>query len=49
MGTLFWLGPQVLVRVGDWSKEQMNMVEQSGEVPFHAWRCHHGLPRVSRS
>ena len=49
MGTLFWLGPQVLVRVGDWSKEQMNMVEQSGEVPFHAWRCHHGLPRVSGS
>ena len=36
MGTLFWLGPQVLARVGDWSKEQMIKVEQSGEVPFHA-------------
>ena len=49
MGTLFWFGPQVLARVGDWSKEQMNKVEQSGEVPFHAWCCHHGLPRVGRS
>ena len=37
------------MRVGDWSKEQMNKVEQSGEVPFHAWRCYHGLPRVSGS
>ena len=49
MGALFWLGPQVLARVGDWSKEQMNKGEQSGEVPFHTWRCHHELPRVSRS
>ena len=49
MGTLFWFGPQVLVRVGDWSKEQMNKVEQCGEVTFHAWRCHHGLPRVGGS
>ena len=24
MGTLFWVGPQVLARVGDWSKEPMN-------------------------
>ena len=24
MGTLFWLGPQVLARVGDWSQEPMN-------------------------
>ena len=48
MGTLFWVGPQVLARVGDWSKEPMNKVEQSGETPFHAWRCQHGLPRVSR-
>ena len=24
MGTLFWVGPQVLARVGDWSKELMN-------------------------
>ena len=48
MGTLFWVGPQVLARVVDWSKEPMNKGEQSGEVPFHTWRCHHGLPRVSR-
>ena len=48
MGTLFWCGPQVLARVGDWSKEPMNKGEQSGEVPVHTWRCHHGLPRVSR-
>ena len=34
MGTLFWIGPQVLARVGDWSKEQMNKVEQSGEATF---------------
>ena len=47
MGTLFWCGPQVLARVGDWSEEQMNKVEQRGETTFHAWRCHHGLPRVS--
>ena len=49
MGTLFWCGPQVLARVGDWSKEPMIKGEQSGEIPFHAWRCHHGLPRVSQS
>ena len=49
MGTLFWLGPQALARVGDWSKEQMIKVEQSGETPFHTWCCHHGLPRVGRS
>ena len=48
MGTLFWVGPQVLARVGDWSKEPMNKVDQSRETPFHAWRCQHGLPRVSR-
>ena len=30
----FWFGPKVLVRVGDWSKEQMNKVEQSGEATF---------------
>ena len=24
MGTLFWVGPQVLARVGDWSMEPMN-------------------------
>ena len=32
MGTLFWWGPQVLARVGDWSKEPMikgNRVERS--------------------
>ena len=34
MGTLFWVGPQVLARVGDWSKEPMNKVEQRGEAPF---------------
>ena len=49
MGTLFWVGPQVLARVGDWSKEPMIKGEQRGETPFHAWCCHHGLPRVSRS
>ena len=49
MGTLFWVGPQVLARVGDWSKEPMIKGEQRGEIPFHAWRCHHGLPRVGRS
>ena len=49
MGTLFWVGPQVLARVGDWSKEPMIEGEQCEETPFHAWRCHHGLPRVSRS
>ena len=36
MGTLFWVGPQVLARVGDWSKEPMNKGEQRGETPFHA-------------
>ena len=30
----FWFGPQVLARVGDWSKEQMNKVEESGEATF---------------
>ena len=49
MGTLFWWGPQVLARGGDWSKEQMIKVEQSGEVTFHAWCCHHGWPRVGGS
>ena len=34
MGTLFCRGPQVLARGGDWSKEQMNKVEQSGEATF---------------
>ena len=48
MGTLFWVGPQVLARVGDWSKEPMIKGEQSRETPFHAWRCHHGWSRVSR-
>ena len=48
MGTLFWVAHQVLARVGDWSKEPMNKVDQSRETPFHAWRCQHGLPRVSR-
>ena len=48
-GYTFPLWKRVLARVGDWSKEPMNKVEQSREVPFHAWRCHHGLPRVSRS
>ena len=45
----FSYGKKVLARVGDWSKEQMNKGEQSGEVTFHAWCCHHGLPRVSGS
>ena len=31
---VFCIGPQVLARVGDWSKEQMNKVEQSGETTF---------------
>ena len=31
MGTLFWVGPQVLARVGDWLKEPMNKVDQSRE------------------
>ena len=44
----FWVGPQVLARVGDWLKEPMNKVDQSRETSFHAWCCHHGLPRVSR-
>ena len=48
MGTLFWVGPQVLARVGDWLKEPMNKVDQSRETSFHAEHCHHGLPRVSR-
>ena len=39
----FWVDPQVLARVGDWSKEPMNKGEQREETPFHAWRCHHGL------
>ena len=47
MGTLFWVGPQVLARVGDWLKEQITKVDQSREVPFHAEHCHHGLPWVS--
>ena len=47
MGTLFWVGPQVLARVGDWFKEPMNKVDQSRETSFHAEPCHHGLPRVS--
>ena len=47
MGTLFWVGPQVLARVGDWLKEPMNKVDQSRETSFHAEHCHHGLPRVS--
>ena len=49
MGTLFPYGKKVLARVGDWSKEQMNKGEQSGEVTFHTWRCHHGWPRVGGS
>ena len=32
MGTLFWVGPQGLARVGDWSQEQITKVDQSGEV-----------------
>ena len=48
MGTLFWVGPQVLARGGDWSMEPMNKGEQRREVPVHAWRCQHELPRVSR-
>ena len=47
MGTLFWVGPQVLARVGDWSQEQLTKVDQSREVSFHAEPYHHGLPRVS--
>ena len=47
-GTLFWVGPQVLARVGDWLKEPMNKVDQRGETSFHAEHGHHGLPRVSR-
>ena len=31
---IFGLDPQVLARVGDWSKEQMNKVEKSGETTF---------------
>ena len=49
MGTLFWMGPQVLARVGDWSKEPMIKAEQREETPFHAWCCHHELPMVGRS
>ena len=49
MGTLFWVGPQVLARVGDWLKEPMIKADQSREVPFHAEPCHHGLPRVGGS
>ena len=49
MGTLFWVGPQVLARDRDWSKEQITKVDQSRETSFHAWRCHHGLPRVGGS
>ena len=30
----FPYGKKVLARVGDWSKEQMNKVEQSGETTF---------------
>ena len=30
----FLLWKKVLARVGDWSKEQMNKVEQSGETTF---------------
>ena len=46
MGTLFWVGPQVLARVGDWLKEPMNKVDQSRETSFYAEPCHYGLPRV---
>ena len=46
MGTLFWVGPQVLARVGDWLKEPMNKVDQSRETSFHAEPYHHGLPWV---
>ena len=49
MGTLFWVGPQVLARVGDWLKEPMNKVDQSREVSFQAEHCHHGLPWVGGS
>ena len=49
MGTLFWVGPQVLARVGDWLKEPMNKVDQSRETSFHAEPYHHGLPRVGGS
>ena len=49
MGTLFWVGPQVLARVGDWLKEQIIKIDQSREVPFHAEHYHHGLPRVGGS
>ena len=44
----FWVEPQVLARVSDWSKKPMNKGEYSREASFHAWRCHHGLPRVGR-
>ena len=49
MGTLFWVGPRVLARVGDWLKEPMNKVDHSGETSFHTEHCHHGLPWVGRS
>ena len=49
MGTLFWVRPQVLARVGDWLKEPMIKVDQRGEVSFQAELCHHGLPWVGGS
>ena len=40
-------GKKVLARVGDWSKEQMNKVEQSGEATFMLARRDE-IPRISR-
>ena len=49
MGTLFWVGLQVLARVSDWSEEPMNKKEQRERAHSMLSDCHHGLPRVSRS
>ena len=40
MGTLFRPWKKVMVRAGDWSKEQINKVEQSGEATFMLTRRH---------
>ena len=48
MGTLFWVGLQVLARGGDWSIEPMNKREQYEKPHSMLSNCQHGLPRVSR-
>ena len=40
MGTLFRPWKKVMVRAGDWSKEQINKAEQSGEATFMLTRRH---------